>query len=51
MLAMYNTWSIPIGNSEVGAVVSHNLKSGWGLVMLSKAFSSCCNHWINKWQF
>lgn len=40
-----------MGNSEVGSVVSHSLKSGWGLVIFSKAFSSCCSHRINRWQF
>ena len=45
------TWSIPIGNSGVGAVVSQSLKSGWGLVIFSRAFSSSLSQRISRWQF
>lgn len=42
---------IPIGNSGVGSVVSQSLKSGCGLLILSRTFSSSLNHFTSKWQF
>lgn len=43
--------SIPMGKSAVGWVVSHSLKSGWGLARFSKAFSSSFSQWMSRWQF
>ena len=45
------TWSMPMGKSAVGCVVSQSLKSGCGLVMLSRAFSSSLSQWMRRWQF
>lgn len=42
---------MPIGNSGVGSVVSHSLKSGWGLLIRSRTFSNSLSHFTNKWQF
>ena len=43
--------NIPIGNSGVGSVVSHSLKSGWGLLIRSKTFSNSRSHFTKRWQF
>lgn len=40
-----------MGKSAVGWVVSHSLKSGWGLARFSKAFSSSFSQWMSRWQF
>ncbi len=48
---LVSTWSMPIGNSGVGAVVSQSLKSGWGLVSCSRAFSNSFSQRMSRWQF
>ena len=39
---------MPIGNSGVGSVVSHSLKSGWGFEIRSRTFSRSLSHLTSK---
>lgn len=41
-------YKIPKGNSLVGYVVSHSLKSLWGFSICSKLFSSTLSHLLSK---
>ena len=42
---------MPMGKSGVGAVVSQSRKSGCGLVIFSRAFSSSFSQRMSRWQF